>query len=82
VAQVGSAACGAIIQGRESGEFRSYEDFCERVPRKAVNSSARKNLVKAGAFGRLHQREELLRRMLEEQDAEVPDDTSVCAFVR
>jgi len=65
---VGSAALGIILRAREEGgEFKSFNDFVERVDLSKVNKSVLESLVKAGAcdcFG-------LRRRVLYEGIGEV-----------
>jgi DNA polymerase-3 subunit alpha len=47
---VGSAALGIILKAREEGgEFKSFNDFVERVDLSKVNKSVLESLIKAGA---------------------------------
>ena len=63
VKQIGERRCEAIIAAREDGEFSSYSDFCARVPPGKVSEDGKRNLIKAGAFDRLHDRQELLQQL-------------------
>jgi DNA polymerase-3 subunit alpha len=72
VSWVGPVGYEAITRARADGRFESYDDFFERVAGRAVNSRARGNLIKAGAFDELHpQREELLRSEPEIRDEDL-----------
>ena len=54
VKNVGDGAIEAILNARkESGEFKSLADLCDRVNLHAVNSRALESLIKCGAFDRL-----------------------------
>ncbi len=50
IKNVGDGAVDEIIAAREKGEFKSFEDFCQRVDMKGVNKKVIESLVKAGAF--------------------------------
>ncbi len=50
VKNVGHAAVETIIAARETGEFESIWDFCERVDARAVNKRAIECLIKCGAL--------------------------------
>lgn len=39
-----------IADRRENGEFKSLQDFCERLSGRELNKKALENLIKAGAF--------------------------------
>lgn len=39
-----------IIKEREKGLFKSFEDFCQRIPAKQCNKRVKENLINAGAF--------------------------------
>lgn len=51
IKNAGSGLAEKIIAEREeNGEFRSLQDFCERVEGRELNKKALENLIKAGAF--------------------------------
>ncbi len=50
---VGAAAVDEILRARESGPFKSIEDFLERIDSRKVNRKVLESLVKAGAFDSL-----------------------------
>ncbi len=50
---LGQSTVKAIIDARESGPFRSFFDFAERVEQGALNKRALESLVGAGAFDSL-----------------------------
>ena len=51
VKNIGGGLADKIISDRElSGDFRSLQDFCERVGGRELNKKALENLIKAGAF--------------------------------
>jgi len=51
VRNVGSSAVDQVIEIRESdGPFKSFLDFCERVPQSVTNKKTVESLIKAGAF--------------------------------
>ena len=63
VKNLGNAAIDSILQARaetETGEFKSFADFCERVDLRTVNSRALETLIYCGAFDSL----QLNRRQL------------------
>ncbi len=65
---VGSAALGIILKAREEGgEFKSFNDFVERVDLSKVNKGVLESLIKAGACDCLG----LKRRVLYESIGEV-----------
>jgi DNA polymerase-3 subunit alpha len=68
---VGPIACEAIIIERLNGEYKSVEDFCERVDGRRVNKNVRRNLAKAGAFDGLYDRSSLLKRIFNADDTEL-----------
>lgn len=39
-----------IIKEREKGLFKSFEDFCQRIPARNCNKRVKENLINAGAF--------------------------------
>lgn len=60
VSGLAEKACNAILTERANGDFASYDDFCNRMEKRVVNSRIRENLIKAGVFDNLHQKHELL----------------------
>lgn len=51
VRNIGSGLADSIISDRsEKGDFRSLQDFCERIGGRELNRKALENLIKAGAF--------------------------------
>jgi len=61
VKNAGEKAVQAIVDARQSGgPFKDISDFCRRVDLRAVGKRAIESLVKAGAFDRLGDRDQLL----------------------
>jgi DNA polymerase III subunit alpha len=55
------AAAGAIVEDRiKNGRFKSLDNFCERISRKAANKLIIERLIKAGSFDEFGRREQLL----------------------
>lgn len=52
ISGLGQKAIQAILHARQSGPFRDFFDFCERVDLSIVNRAAIESLIKAGAFDR------------------------------
>lgn len=51
VKNVGEGAIESIIEGRmEKGEFKSFEDFCQRIDLRKVNKRVIESLIKCGGF--------------------------------
>ena len=51
VKNIGGGLADRIISDREAnGDFRSLQDFCERIGGRELNRKALENLIKAGAF--------------------------------
>lgn len=50
VKNVGEAAIKNIIENRNNGDFKSFEDFCERVDLGTINKKTMESLIKAGAM--------------------------------
>ncbi|MCR5422923.1 MAG: hypothetical protein K6E74_04725, partial [Bacilli bacterium] len=40
----------AIIEERKNGDFKSFDDFCARIPPRQANKRIKENLIWAGAF--------------------------------
>jgi DNA polymerase-3 subunit alpha len=68
---VGPVAYENIMEERSKVEFKSIPDFFERIDKRRVSKSIRRNLVKAGAFDGLHDRLALLKRIFNANDSEV-----------
>ncbi|MCC7451661.1 MAG: DNA polymerase III subunit alpha [Anaerolineae bacterium] len=61
VKNAGEKAVQAIVDARQTGgPFKDISDFCRRVDLRAVGKRAIESLVKAGAFDRLGDRDQLL----------------------
>ncbi len=50
IKNVGEAAIKNIIENRKKGDFKSFEDFCERVDLGTINKKTMESLIKAGAM--------------------------------
>ncbi|GAV26289.1 DNA polymerase III subunit alpha [Carboxydothermus islandicus] len=50
VKNVGEAAAAKIIEERQKGLFRDFNDFLHRIDKKTVNKRVIESLIKAGAF--------------------------------
>jgi DNA polymerase III subunit alpha len=71
IKNVGASAYNAIAEERANGEFKSVEDFCERIDGRRVNKNVKRNLAKAGAFDSLYDRSSLLKRIFDADDTEL-----------
>jgi DNA polymerase-3 subunit alpha len=60
IKNVGAAAINNILQNRSDGDFRSFEDFCNRVDLGTINKKTMESLIKAGAMDRFGKRAQLL----------------------
>ncbi len=60
VKNVGAAAIGNIISTRKNGDFKSFEDFCQRVDLSTINKKTMESLIKAGAMDSFGNRAQLL----------------------
>lgn len=60
IKNVGDAAIKNIIENREKGEFKSFEDFCSRVDLGTINKKTMESLIKAGAMDNFGERARLL----------------------
>ena len=64
VKNVGDNIVKAIVEERkENGPFRSISDFVERVNSKDLNKKSLESLIKAGAFDKFAERNQLLQSM-------------------
>ncbi|MEW6182052.1 MAG: DNA polymerase III subunit alpha [Bacillota bacterium] len=67
VKNVGEHAVEAVITAREEGGvFKDFEDFCVRIPPRAINRRVMESLARAGAFASLGQTRRQLLSMLDE----------------
>lgn len=60
IKNVGDAAITNILENREKGEFKSFEDFCSRVNLSTINKKTVESLIKAGAMDEFGSRAQLL----------------------
>ena len=64
IKNVGSATVHAILEARKhGGPFRSFADFCRRVPSDALNREVLESLIKCGAFDHFGTRKGLLSQI-------------------
>ncbi len=50
IKNVGDAAIKNILENRQNGNFKSFEDFCSRVDLSTINKKTIESLIKAGAM--------------------------------
>jgi DNA polymerase-3 subunit alpha len=60
IKNVGEAAIKNIIENRNKGEFKSFEDFCRRVDLSTINKKTIESLIKAGGMDIFGNRAHLL----------------------
>ncbi len=60
IKNVGEAAIANILENRDKGEFKSFEDFCKRVNLSTINKKTIESLIKAGAMDIFGNRAQLL----------------------
>lgn len=48
--KVSNTTAEKIITERNKGLFKSFEDFCQRIPPRSCNKRVKENLINAGAF--------------------------------
>ncbi len=60
IKNVGDAAIKNILENRDKGEFKSFEDFCGRVDLSTINKKTIESLIKAGAMDIFGNRAQLL----------------------
>jgi DNA polymerase-3 subunit alpha len=60
IKNVGAAAIHNIVENRDKGEFKSFEDFCQRVDLGTINKKTMESLIKAGAMDCFGKRAQLL----------------------
>jgi DNA polymerase-3 subunit alpha len=64
IKNVGSTTVHAILDARkQGGPFRSFADFCRRVPSDVLNREVLESLIKCGAFDRFGTRKGLLSQI-------------------
>lgn len=64
IKNVGSATVQAILEARrQGGSFRSFADFCRRVPSDALTREVLESLIKCGALDRFGTRKGLLSQI-------------------
>lgn len=61
IKNVGEAAIGNILENRDKGLFKTFEDFCQRVDLSTINKKTVESLIKAGAIDCFGKRAKLLR---------------------
>ena len=60
IKNVGEAAIGNILENRNKGLFKTFEDFCNRVDLSTINKKTVESLIKAGAMESFGKRAKLL----------------------
>lgn len=60
IKNVGEAAIRNILENRDKGDFKSFEDFCTRVDLSTINKKTVESLIKAGAMDIFGNRAQLL----------------------
>ena len=60
IKNVGEAAIRNILENREKGLFKTFEDFCQRVDLSTINKKTVESLIKAGAMDSFGKRAKLL----------------------
>jgi DNA polymerase-3 subunit alpha len=60
IKNVGAAAINNIVENRAKGEFKSFDDFCNRVELGTINKKTMESLIKAGAMDCFGKRAQLL----------------------
>ncbi|NLO97648.1 MAG: DNA polymerase III subunit alpha, partial [Peptococcaceae bacterium] len=61
IRNVGSNLVEAIVKERQKGPFTSFYDFVVRIDSRLLNKRALESLIKAGAFGSLGNRAQIMR---------------------
>jgi DNA polymerase-3 subunit alpha len=65
IRNVGENAINCILEARESGEFQSLADFCDRVDLGTVNRRSLQSLINCGAFDKIDPNRNQLTQDLE-----------------
>ncbi len=60
IKNVGDAAINNILENRDKGDFKIFEDFCQRVDLGTINKKTMESLIKAGAMDLFGKRAQLL----------------------
>ncbi|MBI3985105.1 MAG: DNA polymerase III subunit alpha [Candidatus Levybacteria bacterium] len=60
IKNVGDAAIRNTLENRNKGDFKSFEDFCQRIDLSTINKKTVESLIKAGAMDRFGKRAKLL----------------------
>ena len=61
IKNVGNAVNAIVDERKRNGQFKSFEDFCERIQKESVNKKCIESLIRAGAFDNMeHTRRTLL----------------------
>ncbi|HUD06648.1 MAG TPA: DNA polymerase III subunit alpha [Candidatus Saccharimonadales bacterium] len=63
IKNVGTAAVEEILEARSAGEFKSLEEFFQKVSHRSVNRKTLESLIKAGAFDKFGGRLSLLQHL-------------------
>ena len=56
-----------IKERKKNGDFKSFEDFCQRIPARQCNKRVKENLINAGAFDNIpitHEEKEVQSRLI------------------
>lgn len=56
-----------IKERNKNGDFKSFEDFCQRIPARQCNKRVKENLINAGAFDNIpiiHEEKEVQSRLI------------------
>ena len=56
-----------IKERKKNGDFKSFEDFCQRIPARQCNKRVKENLINAGAFDNIpivHKEKEVQSRLI------------------
>ena len=65
--KVSNTTAEKIITERNKGLFKSFEDFCQRIPPRSCNKRVKENLINAGAFDLIpivHKEKEIQSRLI------------------
>ena len=65
--KVSNTTAEKIITERNKGLFKSFEDFCQRIPPRSCNKRVKENLINAGAFDLIpivHEEKDIQSRLI------------------
>ena len=65
--KVSNTTAEKIITERNKGLFKSFEDFCQRIPPRSCNKRVKENLINAGAFDLIpiiHEKKDMQSRLI------------------